>query len=52
MTMGHAHHEHGNHMNMNHMMPTVDHDMSMNSSFQDDIIAVSLLYIYIYKLFY
>ncbi|XP_035430402.1 high affinity copper uptake protein 1 isoform X1 [Spodoptera frugiperda] len=39
MTMGHAHHEHGNHMNMNHMMPTVDHDMSMNSSFQDDIIA-------------
>ncbi|KAH9639918.1 hypothetical protein HF086_002832 [Spodoptera exigua] len=39
MSMGHAHHDHGNHMNMNHMMPAVDHDMSMNSTFQGDIIS-------------
>lgn len=38
MSMDHANHEHGNHMNhMDHMMPTPEHDMSMNGTFQDDI---------------
>lgn len=38
MSMGHSNHEHGNHMNhMDHMMPTPQHDMSMNGTFQDDI---------------
>uniref|UniRef100_A0A2A4K282 Copper transport protein n=1 Tax=Heliothis virescens TaxID=7102 RepID=A0A2A4K282_HELVI len=37
MGMDHSnHHGHGNHMD--HMMPTVDHEMSMNGTFQDGII--------------
>ena len=52
-SMGHAHHEHGNHMNeMDHIMPAPDHDMSMNGTFQNDIIQVSHFYIVCqYKLF-
>ncbi|KAJ8734131.1 hypothetical protein PYW07_014682 [Mythimna separata] len=37
MSDHHASHEHGNHMSRDHMMPTADHDMSMNSTYQDAI---------------
>lgn len=48
MAMDHSNHDHANHMkhmnmdhNMDHIMPP-DHDMSVNNTFQDDLIMVSL----------